>query len=459
MKLHFLVGALGSGSGKTTFTAGCMRALCRRGLTVQPYKCGPDYIDPQFHSIATGRESVNLDCWMGSPEHVSGLFRRYGEDADSLLVEGVMGLFDGYDKALGSSANLAKLLDIPVVLVVDARSTAYTAAALLYGAANFLPGLRIAGVVFNRVGSQVHLSLLKQACRDAGLRCLGHIPRSSGLEIPSRHLGLSLGELEKIEEYISQAADLVESGIDMDALFEAACPPAGAISAPAEARASVENAQNGPSRGLKIAVARDEAFNFIYRENIRRLREVAEVVFFSPLEAEHLPEADILYLPGGYPELYAGRLSANAVLRREIYDMAMGGGRILAECGGMLYLSEAIEGVDGGAFPMCGVFPFRCTMEGARLHLGYRSIEPLHRKDAETQQRNIWRGHEFHYSKIVDPGCAESVALQRDVRGGEVATGLYRHKNVLAGYTHLYWGEADPLSLWHTFRSGKPDMT
>lgn len=430
MKPQLLIGALHSGSGKTTFTMGILRALQRQGLQVQPFKCGPDYIDTRFHALAAGRESVNLDTWLASERHVRDLYARYGADADACVVEGVMGLFDGYDRMAGSSAAIARLLDIPVVLVVGARSMAYTVAAQLHGMKTFLPGLRLAGVVFNQVSSENHFRFLAQACEDAGLRCFGWLPKVPDLEIPSRHLGLTLAAGQEMERWIDRAADLVTRCLDLPALLEAVC--VAAAEAPAEASAAPGT--------LRIAVARDAAFNFTYRENLSRLSQLGQVRFFSPLAGDPLPEADLVYLPGGYPELFAAELSSRRETMQQLRDYAESGGRILAECGGMIYLSKAIEGVEGGPYPLCGILPFSATMAGARLHLGYRRLV-----DAAGRE---WRGHEFHYSAVTAPDALPSVAQQYDARGGAVATPLYRYKNVIAGYTHLYWGETGILNLW-----------
>ena len=430
MKPQLLIGALHSGSGKTTFTMGILRALQRQGLQVQPFKCGPDYIDTRFHALAAGRESVNLDTWLASERHVRDLYARYGADADVCVVEGVMGLFDGYDRMAGSSAAIARLLDIPVVLVVGARSMAYTVAAQLHGMKTFLPGLRLAGVVFNQVSSENHFRFLAQACEDAGLRCFGWLPKVPDLEIPSRHLGLTLAAGQEMERWIDRAADLVTRCLDLPALLEA-------VSAAAAEAPAVASAAPGT---LRIAVARDAAFNFTYRENLSRLSQLGQVRFFSPLAGDALPEADLVYLPGGYPELFAAELSSRRETMQQLRDYAESGGRILAECGGMIYLSRAIEGVEGGPYPLCGVLPFSATMDGARLHLGYRRLV-----DAAGRE---WRGHEFHYSAVTAPDALPSVAQQYDARGGAVATPLYRYKNVIAGYTHLYWGETGILNLW-----------
>ena len=430
MKPQLLIGALHSGSGKTTFTMGILRALQRQGLQVQPFKCGPDYIDTRFHALAAGRESVNLDTWLASERHVRDLYARYGADADVCVVEGVMGLFDGYDRMAGSSAAIARLLDIPVVLVVGARSMAYTVAAQLHGMKTFLPGLRLAGVVFNQVSSENHFRFLAQACEDAGLRCFGWLPKVPDLEIPSRHLGLTLAAGQEMERWIDRAADLVTRCLDLPALLEA-------VSVAAAEAPAVTSAAPGT---LRIAVARDAAFNFTYWENLSRLSQLGQVRFFSPLAGDALPEADLVYLPGGYPELFAAELSSRRETMQQLRDYAESGGRILAECGGMIYLSRAIEGVEGGPYPLCGVLPFSATMDGARLHLGYRRLV-----DAAGRE---WRGHEFHYSAVTAPDALPSVAQQYDARGGAVATPLYRYKNVIAGYTHLYWGETGILNLW-----------
>ena len=430
MKPQLLIGALHSGSGKTTVSMGILRALRRQGLRVQPFKCGPDYIDTRFHAVATGCDSVNLDIWLASRDHVRAVYARYGAEADACVVEGVMGLFDGYERMQGSSAEIAQLLDIPVLLVVSARSTAYTVAALLHGVKTFRPGLRLAGVVFNQVGSPRHATLLQQACDDAGLRCFGFLPKSEGLEIPSRHLGLTLAAEEQMNAWIDRAADLVEQHLDILGLLEAcSCP----FATPAPAEAPVPG-------NLRIAVARDAAFNFIYRENLDRLSELGSVSFFSPLAGDPLPEADLVYLPGGYPELFARELSSQERTMAQLRAYAEAGGRILAECGGMIYLSSFIVCVGEGSFRMCGVLPFTATMEGARLQLGYRRLV-----DAAGR---TWHGHEFHYSRLSDPAALPSMAQQFDVRGEAVSTPLYRYKNAIAGYTHLYWGESDFLYLW-----------
>lgn len=440
MKPQLLIGAAASGSGKTTFTMGLLRALYKRGLRVQPFKCGPDYIDTQYHTLAADSESVNLDTWMASVTHVQHLYNKYGEGADVCVTEGVMGLFDGYRRMQGSSAEIAKLLNIPVVLVVSARSTAYSVAPLLYGFKHFNPAVKIAGVVFNQVSSPSHYAYLREACTDAGVECLGYLPMTEELKIPSRHLGLTLTEKRSMNVLIEQAAALVEKYVDVDKLLnlcQRGFPCRYTL--PYSAEVGVESLTR-PRGNLRIAVARDPAFSFMYRENLARLAKVGKITYFSPVYGSDLPEADLVYLPGGYPELFARQLHRRKRLMESLRSYAEDGGKILAECGGMMFLTRSLTARQGGtAYPMTGVLPLDSTMVGARLHLGYRRL----------QYGNMeLRGHEFHYSSITVPDALPSVARQFNAKGTEVNTPLYRYKNVIAGYTHLYWGETDILKLW-----------
>ena len=430
MKTQFIIGAASSGSGKTTFTMGLLRALVQRGRKVQPYKCGPDYIDTQFHTLASGNVSVNLDTWLASEEHVRSLYHSYGKDADVCVVEGVMGLYDGYSGMRGSSAAMAALLDIPVILLVNARSTAYSVAPLISGFAHFSPNVRVAGVVFNQVSSPSHYEHLKEACRDIGMECLGYIPYTKSLKVPSRHLGLALGEQKRMDVQMNQAAELIEKHVDIDCLLEiCSCP-------------FIEEKEELDIQGaMIIAVAKDAAFNFVYRENIAQLNRLGKVLYFSPLKGDALPEADLVYLPGGYPELFAHRLQKQVRLMNDLKEYVERGGRVLAECGGMIYLSRSLTNRQGDkTYRMSGILPLDCTMKNARLHLGYRTMDMAGKE---------WRGHEFHYSDMVCPDALSSVAVLQNAKGMEVNTPLYRYKNVIAGYTHWYWGERNILDLWN----------
>lgn len=436
MKSHLLIGAASSGSGKTTFTLGLLRALKNRGGSVRPFKCGPDYIDTRHHKMAAGSPSVNLDRFMMSEQHVRELYDRYAGDADYAVTEGVMGLFDGYDGMRGSSAEIAALLDIPVVLIVNAKSTAYSVAPLLYGFRNFFKEIHLVGAVFNFVASESHYSFLKQACLDAGVESLGYLPKQADVEIPSRHLGLSLDEAFCFDTFADRVAELVERYVNIDRLLELTA----SRSSSAKKRISDSNREH-TSSSLKISVARDAAFNFTYEENIQLLHQLGKVTFFSPLKDRVLPESDFVYLPGGYPELYLSELSSNHPMLQVIRQYADAGGKLLAECGGMMYLCHEIRSAEGTGYPMVGLFNQSATMEQMKLRLGYRT---LYYKD------HILKGHEFHYSRIL-PGEEHliSVAAAQTAKGSPVDTPLYRYRNVMAGYTHLYWGDRSQ-NQWFT---------
>lgn len=421
MKPAFLIAATSSGCGKTTLSLGLMRALTSRNVRVQPFKCGPDYIDTQYHRIATGKDSINLDLFMSSEKHVKDLFGRFSGSADIGIIEGAMGMFDGFDGMKGSAADIARTLDVPVVLLINAASTSFSVAATIYGFTRFCPEVKVAGVIFNRASSSNHFAFLQDACKATGVKCFGYIRKNESLQTPSRHLGLSLDSRSGIERFIDAAAAEVENTVDIDRLLEATV-----VDCPACSQVSSEK------RRQTVAVARDDAFNFIYPANLERLN--ADIVFFSPLHDKVLPKADLVYLPGGYPELYADVLEENQEMITAIKDFAENDGRILAECGGMIYLTEEIDGKR-----MCGVFPLKTSMKNARLKLGYRKVK--------FDNFEI-SGHEFHYSDIIDATGLPSVAQQYNIRGEKVATPVYRYKNVFAGYTHLYWAETDIFKLW-----------
>jgi cobyrinic acid a,c-diamide synthase len=421
MKPSFMIAATSSGCGKTTLSLGLMRALTNRNIVVQPFKCGPDYIDTQYHRISTGRDSVNLDLFMSSERHVKELFGRYSESADVSIIEGAMGMFDGFDGMKGSAADIARTLDVPVVLLINAASTSFSVAATIYGFTRFCPDVKVTGVIFNRVASENHYAFLKEACEIINVVNLGYIRKNESLQTPSRHLGLSLDSLSEIERFVDAAAKEVGSTVDINGLLEAAMIDCRQMPSIVQSK-----------RNLTVAVARDEAFNFIYPANVERFN--ANIVYFSPLHDKAIPKADLVYLPGGYPELYADDLEENREMRTAIKNFAEKDGKILAECGGMIYLSEEINGKK-----MCGVFPLKASMKNARLKLGYRRVK--------FDNFEI-SGHEFHYSDILDLSGLPSVAQQYNIRSEKVAIPVYRYKNVFAGYTHFYWAETDIFKLW-----------
>lgn len=423
----FLIAAPHSGSGKTTVTLGLLKALSNRGLKVQPFKCGPDYIDTKYHDMASGNKSVNLDLFLSSEKHIRGLYAKYAMPNNVCITEGVMGLFDGYDKMKGSSAEIAKALGLPVVLVVNAKSTAYSVAPLLYGFKNFDRKVNLIGVIFNFVASESHYAFLEQACNDVGIKSFGYLPKNVEIEIPSRHLGLSLGEEYLFDDFANKAASLIEEHINLDELLVSTRVHVDALM-------MQESQRKAASSRIKIAVASDEAFSFIYHENIEYLKRRGDVTFFSPLKDKCLPETDFVYFPGGYPELFLEQLSSNNELHKSIRDYVSKGGRLFAECGGMMYLSSSIADKDGREYPMVGIFPQKASMTDMKLKLGYRSF---------SYNGTTIKGHEFHYSHT--DGSEKSIAQQYNARNMPVDTKLLRYKNAIAGYTHIYWAEMDDL--------------
>jgi cobyrinic acid a,c-diamide synthase len=425
-----------SGCGKTTVSLGIMAALVQRGLRVQAFKVGPDFIDPGHHRKITGRDSHNLDGWMLDRQVNTGIFHRYLQDADAAVVEGVMGLFDGFSGKddSGSTSLMAKWLGLPVVLVVDARSMARSAAAVTLGFTRFDPDLCVRGVVFNRVGSKTHERMLKEAMETLPeLLVYGFLPREKGLEIPSRHLGLMTEEEFTPEHPMAPTlVRWIEENLDLDLLLSTA--GAGRVARP-----------GGPphrSARARIAIAMDEAFCFYYAENLRLLKEAgAELVPFSPIRSRRLPEGTQgVLLGGGYPELHCRGLSANRELLASIRAFAEAGKPVYAECGGFMYLMEEIVDMDGRSFPMAGHFPLRARMETRLQSLGYREI--LMRKRSPLGPRGtVIRGHEFHYSRIESEkeGCGRVYAMHDRNQGAHREEG-YLRLNTLGSYVHLHWG-------------------
>ena len=428
-----MIAAPSSGQGKTTVARGIMALLARQGLRVQPFKCGPDYIDTKFHQAACGRPSINLDTFMTSGRHVHELFNRYTrggidapawarEPADVAVVEGMMGLFDGYDRDRGSSAEVARVLGLPVVLVVDARSAAYSMAALLRGFVGFRPDLRFAGVIFNKVGSPRHAAMLRDVAYEVGIDCLGCIPKQAALEQGSRYLGLDFSESVTTEELVG----VLEANVDCAKLLENST---GCISRFDQSHRPIQPVEKADSTG-RIFVARNaEAFSFIYTETLDLLRQLGRIVFFDPeTDVPQLDDALLLYLPGGYPEKHLEALVKAGPTRKAIRSYAQDGGHIVAECGGMMYLCKEIV-TDEGAYPMCGVLPYSISARQAdrRLSLGYRRF---------CLDGHELRGHEFHYTRFADPQPV-SVVQVYNAKGEPVATPILREANVLASYTHL----------------------
>jgi cobyrinic acid a,c-diamide synthase len=427
-----------SGAGKTTVASGLMAALTRAGHVVAPFKVGPDFIDPSYHRLATGRPGRNLDAYMSGPELIAPLARHGAAGADLAIVEGVMGLFDGASGSgeLASTAHVAKLLGAPVVLVVDASAMARSVAAIVYGFATFDQGLQLGGVVLNRVASDWHEELLRQAIAPTGVPVLGVLRRDAALAVPERHLGLvPAAEREAhARRTLDALAETVRAGIDLEALValaRSAPPLAGEAWSPEPATAA---ADVGVARSeARIAVAAGPVFSFHYAENHELLAAAgAELVPFDPLADEELPpRCGALLLAGGFPEVFGAELSENWALRAEVAAFARRGRPIVAECGGLLYLSSELDGR-----PMCDVVGARAWM-GEKLTLGYREATATGGHPA-WPAGTVARGHEFHYS-MVDPAAdAAAPAWTLRARGRERTEGFVLG-GVHASYLHTHW--------------------
>lgn len=435
----FLISAPQSGSGKTTVSLAIMASLKRRGMSLAPFKCGPDFIDTGYHRLASGRTSINLDAWMCPASFVRETFDLHAAGADLAIIEGVMGLFDGLGASSmeGSSAQIAAITGAPVVLVVNSRGMAASVAALVKGFAEFNPRVSLAGVIFNNVGSVTHGELLAQALAEAlpQLAVFGCIPRDESLAIPSRHLGLITVEDNPLPpEYLDNLADLAEKFLDLNALARLQILTS---STPFRAR---ERWVSGVKP--RIAVASDAAFCFVYEDNLRLLREAgADIIPFSPLHDSELPPGiSGAYLPGGYPELYAERLAANATMIQEIRSVVEQNMPLYAECGGFIYLTQGMAAPDGTPLAdFAGLFPVRARMLTKRKALGYRQVDCA----AETFMGavgQIARGHEFHYSEIGEMPDEIARCYRVTRQGRDLGSEGYRIRNCLGSYIHLHFG-------------------
>ncbi|CAM5357928.1 cobyrinate a,c-diamide synthase [Streptomyces xanthochromogenes] len=438
MVARLVIAAPASGSGKTTVATGLMAAFARSGLTVSPHKVGPDYIDPGYHALATGRPGRNLDAYMCGPELVAPLFAHGARGCDLAVVEGVMGLYDGASGLgeLASTAQVAKLLRAPVVLVVDASSQSRSVAALVHGFASWDPGVRIGGVILNKVGSDRHEALLREAMEDVGVPVLGALRRAPQVDTPSRHLGLvpvAERRPDALDAVAAMAAQ-VRSGCDLEGLLALArtAPPLGAEPwDPADGLSAADRTGRGSARRPVIAVAGGSAFTFSYAEHPELLTAAgAETVTFDPLKDEQLPPGtDGLVIGGGFPEVYAAELSANERLRKAVAELARSGAPVAAECAGLLYLARSLDGQ-----PMCGVLDADARMSG-RLTLGYREAVAVRDNSLAVAGTRL-RGHEFHRT-VIEPGAGADPAWgvvhpERRVEG-------FVQQGVHASYLHTHW--------------------
>ncbi|GAA1959464.1 cobyrinate a,c-diamide synthase [Kitasatospora viridis] len=439
---RLVIAAPSSGAGKTTVATGLMAALTARGLTVSPHKVGPDYIDPGYHALATGRPGRNLDSFLCGPERIEPLLRHGAAGADLAVVEGVMGMFDGASGRgeLASTAQVAKLLRAPVVLVVDGSSQSRSVAALVHGFASWDPQVRLAGVILNRVASDRHEHLLREALEEgAGVPVLGAVRRTAAVATPSRHLGL-VPVVERSTEALRAVRDmgeLIAASVDLDEVLALARSAPPLTAEPWDPAAEVTRL-SGPAP--RIALAAGPAFSFSYAENAELLAAAgAEVVPFDPLHDTTLPDGvSGLVIGGGFPEVYGEQLSANRQLRAAIGELAATGAPISAECAGLLYLGRELDG-----HPMCGVLPLESRMT-ERLTLGYREAVALHDSPLAVTGTRL-RGHEFHRTTCT-PGASATPAWGWRAPDGKPVTEGFTTANVHASYLHLHWAGAPQLA-------------
>ena len=426
-----VIAAPASGSGKTTLTLALLRYLRTRGDAVASVKIGPDYIDPSFHRAASGQPCYNFDGWAMRSTTLTKVLQQAATAAQWLIAEGVMGLFDGAGDGSGTTAAVAESLDWPIILVIDAQGMAASAAAVVHGFNSLQPTTAIAGVIFNRIGGPGHERLLRAACQPLAIPVLGCIPRHASLTLPERHLGLvPAQEHEALEAFLQQAAEFIAQHLDVDALFALAKP------------ADVDQAGNReaclPPLGQCIALANDVAFSFVYPHVLDSWQAAgAEILPFSPL-ADQVPaaEADAIYLPGGYPELHAGRLAANQHFRKSLQQAAQRGRFIYGECGGYMVLGESLVNSERIEHPMLGLLPLKTSFAERQLHLGYRQLTLL--SDSPLGAKNTrLRGHEFHFSKVLHEGAEQRLFSSHDALGQDLGTTGMRLGSVMGSYMHL----------------------
>jgi cobyrinic acid a,c-diamide synthase len=426
-----IVAAHKSGAGKTTVTLSLLAALRRRGLIVQAAKAGPDYIDPAFHAAATGRPSLNLDSWAMAPGLLDWLMRQAAEAADILVVEGVMGLFDGVGRGpgrTGASADLAARFRLPVLLVIDVSGQSQSAAALLRGFAGHDPRVRVAGVILNRVGSDRHTRLVTGAIEALDIPILGVLPRDEAIALPERHLGLvQAGEHGDLAARFEALADLADTHLDLDAILSLAAPPQVARS---EASFAL------PPPGMRIALARDAAFSFTYPHLVQGWRALgAEIVPFSPLADEGPDETcDACWLPGGYPELHAGALAAATHFKTRLAAFAETR-PVHGECGGYMVLGEGLVDADGARHAMTGLLGHATSFAERKLHLGYRQARLLSDCVLGACGGTV-RGHEFHYARMTETGNDAPLAEIADGEGNPLGPSGGRRGTVTGTFFH-----------------------
>ncbi len=429
---RLVIAATQSGAGKTTIVTGLLAALRQRGLKVQSFKAGPDYIDPGYHALASGRPAHNLDSWLTPKEILPEILAAEAEDADIAVVEGVMGLYDGGRQGISSTAEIAKIIKAPVLLVIDAKSMGASAAAIAKGFRDYDPSVQLAGVILNRLGSDTHEAMIREAMAGIDMPVYGALRRNDGLKMPERHLGLVPVEENEERELIDRMGEAAAGQVDLDKLL--------ALSRSATPLELDEHAVTGRWYKCRIGVAKDEAFSFYYPASLKVLAKLgAEIVPFSPLHDDSLPKVDGLFIGGGFPEMFAGRLAGNSAMREAIRRVAADGMPILAECGGYMYLMDSLRDFTGQVHKMAGVFPGQAVMTEKLQMVGYVEAE-LQQDCLLGKAGTKLKGHEFHFSKEHEPIHADKAPLVfRKLRNNSEYPAGQQVRNVLGSYLHLHF--------------------
>ncbi|MEO6203583.1 MAG: cobyrinate a,c-diamide synthase [Nitrospirales bacterium] len=452
---RLIIAGTHSGVGKTTVTLALLSAFRAQGRTVQPFKVGPDFIDPGHHQLACGRGSRNVDGWMLGPVVNRSIFQEAAHGADLSIIEGMMGLFDGSSpvNATGSTADMAHQLNAPILLVVDGSAMARSAAAMVYGYANFDSSLNVVGVIFNRLSSEGHYLLLKEAVeKETRIPVVGYLRADSDVTIPDRHLGLRTALEGSETELYAKLGQLASATIDLVRVEQLA----QASSEMLVTNPGIPAEDSRPlTRSVRVGVAFDPAFCFYYPENLHLLEKAGgELVRFSPMKDSSLPDVDLVYLGGGYPEIYAEVLQRNSAMRQSIQAFAARGGVVYAECGGLMYLAKTLRDFDGTEYDMVGVIPAETAMSRTTMTLGYRELTVTRGGFLGDQGVRV-RGHEFHYSTLHPKGDLEYLGHLRDAQGRDRGGDGITVGNVIALYTHLHFSSHPhvPAALVEAARS------
>ena len=430
---RLVIAATQSGSGKTTITTGIIAALRRRGLIVQSYKIGPDYIDPGYHSLASGRSAHNLDSWLVSNDKLKEIFIQTSQNADIAIIEGVMGLYDGGRNGISSTAEIAKLLNAPVILVIDAKSMGASAAAVALGFREYDRDVNFAGVILNRIGSDNHKKMIEEALSEINIKSFGEIKRDNNLKTPERHLGLLPTSENETEELIKNIAGAINSQVNIDELIEIA-KTAPALYFKNAPKFRIPNT----TFRIKIAVANDEAFNFYYPESLRVLEDLgAEIVKFSPLQDKNIPNVDGLIIGGGFPEMFAAQLEANISMRESIKTAVSKGLPTFAECGGYMYLMNEVIDFEGKSYKMVGAINNSAKMNNKLQMVGY--VEAKLINDCILGKAgDVFHAHEFHFSNELNNNGQSALKCVK-MRNDEKYFAGFVNDNIVASYLHIHF--------------------